>query len=197
MKSNENQPRLIDDQDNSFKNQIRDYNETMQKLREKIIPYILRSLRVMEYEKDNMHELKRISRVLSNEHSKAMLCKEALNRLSKLLIKNGMTYYEATKSNISKYKKLVSLFTFIVENLHKFIIKNEGYATEEKSLWNRIHMFIDEFADNQKGLTYLIQNLHNLINDDESIEDLHVSNNNRHSFYISNRWVEPQHIEIN
>ena len=57
-------------------------------------------------------------------------------------------------------------------------------------------MFIDEFADNQKGLTYLIQNIHNLINDDESIEDLHMSDNNKHSFYVYSRWKESQQIQI-
>jgi len=85
-----------------FKNKLKEYNDVNQKMRNKIIPYIKNSLRDMEYEKDNMHELKRISRVLGNESSKAMLCKEALNRLSNLLIQNGMTYYEATKSDISK-----------------------------------------------------------------------------------------------
>jgi len=57
-------------------------------------------------------------------------------------------------------------------------------------------MFIDEFADSQKGLTYLIQNIHNLINDDELIEDLHVSDNSKHSFYVYNRWAESQQVEI-
>ena len=76
------------------------------------------------------------------------------------------------------------------------MIRRDEFIGKEKSLWNRIHTFIDEFADNQKGLTQLIQNLHNLINDDESIEDLHVSDNNRHSFLNYSRWNETLQVEI-
>jgi hypothetical protein len=60
-------------------------------------------LEEIKYDKEAMIELKRISKVLKNSESSIQLCKEAMNRFSQLILKDGMTHYEVEKSEISKF----------------------------------------------------------------------------------------------
>lgn len=60
-------------------------------------------LEEVNYDKEPMIELKRISKVLKNPESSINLCKEAMSRFSQLILKDGMTHYEVEKSEISKF----------------------------------------------------------------------------------------------
>lgn len=73
---------------------------------------------------------------------------------------------------------------------------DEDNCTQNKSIWNRILLFITEFAENQKCIVQLIENLHNVINNCEEIESLHVANSNTHNFYIRNRFEETEQVKI-
>lgn len=81
---------------------LKEFKDTKVKLKKKILPFIKKELESANYKNEPFFELKRIARCLTNEQTSSTLCKEALNRLSQLLIEQGMTYYEAQESNISK-----------------------------------------------------------------------------------------------
>ena len=95
-----------DSRPNPLAARLKEFNDAKNKLKKKMIPYIKKELENTNYKKESFYELKRIARCLTNEQTSSMLCKEALNRLSQLLIEQGMTYYEAKESNISKHLPL-------------------------------------------------------------------------------------------
>lgn len=73
----------------------------------------------------------------------------------------------------------------------------DGYSsTYELSIWSRIHIFINDFASNQKCVRVLTQVLHNLINSDEQVEELHTSNSNNHNFYVKTRFSDIEQIKV-
>lgn len=149
-----------------------------------IVEDIKTMLESIQYDFESLHELKRISKVLRNPHSSVQLCKEALGRLGDLLVKQGMTLYEVIQSNI-------------IESLHVFLLEiDEDEDTTDKSLWNRIHMFISEIAEDHNCIAPLIESLHNVINNDALTEELHITNTASHSFYVRSRFYETEHVKL-
>jgi hypothetical protein len=84
----------------------------------------------------------------------------------------------------------------IVTSLHTFLIDpNHASDYSELTLWKRIHIFIDEFLGSQKCICLFVDHLHNLVDIDEAIEDLHV-NTSGNGFIVRSRFAESEQVKI-
>lgn len=72
---------------------------------------------------------------------------------------------------------------------------NHASDYSELTLWKRIHIFIDEFLGSQKCICLFVDHLHNLVDIDEAIEDLHV-NTSGNGFIVRSRFAESEQVKI-
>ena len=140
---------------------------------------IKNKLEEAKYSFENWKELKRISQILSNEHSSIHTWKESLTKLRRILMQDGMTYFEASESKI-------------ISSLHTFLIEWNDESNNDKSLLNRIYLFASEMIENEKCTNNLIS----IINSDAFIDELHLNNRDWSSFILKNRFSEIDQVKI-